>query len=69
MAPHSYRNWTLSKAKRPSPIVGAAQTSLLGSATGDAKKMLLVALANEISVSELAAACGMPLANDAPEVS
>jgi len=44
------------KAERLSPIVGAGQTSLLGGALGDAKKMLQVALANEISVSELAAA-------------
>lgn len=44
------------KADRLSPIVGAGQTSLLGGAPGDAKKMLQVALANEISVSELAAA-------------
>jgi hypothetical protein len=43
------------KAERLSPIVGAGQTSLLGGAPGDAKKMLQVALANEISVSELAA--------------
>jgi len=44
------------KAELLSPIVGACQTSLLGGALGDAKKMLQVALANEISVSELAAA-------------
>lgn len=44
------------KAGLLSPIVGAGQTSLLGGAPGDAKKMLQVALANEISVSELAAA-------------
>lgn len=44
------------KAERLSPIVEAGQTSLLGGAPGDAKKMLQVALANEISVSELAAA-------------
>jgi hypothetical protein len=44
------------KAERLSPIVEAGQTSLLGGAHGDAKKMLQVALANEISVSELAAA-------------
>jgi uncharacterized ferritin-like protein (DUF455 family) len=43
-------------AERLSPIVGAGQTSLLGGASGDAAKMLQVALANEISVSELAAA-------------
>ena len=44
------------KVERLAPIVGAGQTSLLGGAPGDAKKMLQVALANEISVSELAAA-------------
>lgn len=44
------------KAGLLSPIVGAGQTSLLVGAPGDAKKMLQVALANEISVSELAAA-------------
>jgi len=44
------------KAERLSPIIEASQTSLLGGAPGDAKKMLQVALANEISVSELAAA-------------
>ncbi len=44
------------KAERLSPIIGAGQTSLLGGASGDTKKMLQVALANEISVSELAAA-------------
>ncbi len=44
------------KAERLSPIVGAGQTSLLGPASGDAKAMLQVALANEISVCELAAA-------------
>jgi hypothetical protein len=43
------------KAERLSPIVGAGETSLLGRASGDAAKMLQVALANEISVSELAA--------------
>jgi hypothetical protein len=43
------------KAERLSPIVGAGQTSLLGGAPGDAAKMLQVALANEIGVSELAA--------------
>jgi hypothetical protein len=43
------------KAERLSPIVGAGQTSLLGGAPGDVKRMLQVALANEISVSELAA--------------
>lgn len=44
------------KAGRLSPIIGAGQTSLLGGASGDAEKMLQVALVNEISVSELAAA-------------
>jgi uncharacterized ferritin-like protein (DUF455 family) len=43
------------KAARLSPIVGAGQTSLLSGSPGDATKMLQVALANEISVSELAA--------------
>jgi hypothetical protein len=44
------------KAGRLYPIVGAGQTSILSGAPGDTKKMLQVALANEISVSELAAA-------------
>ena len=44
------------KASRLAAIVGAGQTSLLGPASGDAKAMLQVALANEISVCELAAA-------------
>src|SRR5471030_2787867 len=44
------------KAGRLAAIVGAGQTSLLGPASGDAKAMLQVALANEISVCELAAA-------------
>ena len=44
------------KAERLAPIVGAGRTSLADGAPGDAKKMLQVALANEISVSELAAA-------------
>ena len=44
------------KVERLAPIVEAGQTSLLGGAPGDATKMLQVALANEISVSELAAA-------------
>jgi uncharacterized protein DUF455 len=38
------------------PIVGAGRTSLADATPGDAKKMLQVALANEISVSEVAAA-------------
>jgi hypothetical protein len=44
------------KAGRLAAIVGAGQTSLLGPASGDAKAMLQVALANEINVCELAAA-------------
>ena len=44
------------KAERLAPLVGAGRTSLTEGAPGDAKKMLQVALANEISVSELAAA-------------
>ncbi len=44
------------KAERLTPIVGAGRTSLADGAPGDATKMLQVALANEISVSELAAA-------------
>jgi hypothetical protein len=41
---------------RLAPIVGAGQTSLEGAAAGDPKQMLQIALGNEISVSELAAA-------------
>jgi len=44
------------KAERLSPIIDAGQTSLAGGAPGDAKRMLQIALGNEISVSELAAA-------------
>ena len=44
------------KTERLTPIVGAGRTSLADGAPGDAKRMLQVALANEISVSELAAA-------------
>jgi len=44
------------KAERLAPIVGAGRTSLADGSPGDAKKMLQVALSNEISVSELAAA-------------
>ncbi|HMJ53265.1 MAG TPA: ferritin-like domain-containing protein [Polyangiaceae bacterium] len=44
------------KDERLLPIVGAGQTSLVGGAIGDAKRMLQIALGNEISVSELAAA-------------
>jgi uncharacterized ferritin-like protein (DUF455 family) len=43
------------KAERLSPIALAGQTSLAGATPGDAKRMLQIALANEISVSELAA--------------
>jgi uncharacterized ferritin-like protein (DUF455 family) len=43
------------KAERLSPIVGAGRTSLADGAPGDAEKMLQIALANEVSVSELAA--------------
>src|SRR5436190_23143 len=46
------------------PIVGVGRTSLTDGAPGDAKKMLQVALANEISISEVAAAW-MPTA---PEI-
>lgn len=51
------------KAERLEPIVGAGRTALAGggdgspaTGSGDAKAMLQVALANEINVSELAAA-------------
>jgi hypothetical protein len=44
------------KAERLAAIVGAGPTWLLGPASGDAKAMLQVALANEIGVCELAAA-------------
>jgi len=44
------------KAERLAAIDGAGQSSLLGRASGDAKAMLQVALANEIGVCELAAA-------------
>jgi len=44
------------KAARLVALVGAGQTSLADGATADAAAMLKVALANEISVSELAAA-------------
>src|SRR6185369_3004656 len=44
------------KADRLFPIVGAARTALTDGTPGDAKKLLQVALANEISVSEVAAA-------------
>src|SRR6476660_4573464 len=52
------------KAERLLPIVGAGRTSLTDGTPGDAQKMLQVALANEISVSEVAAAW-MPTA---PEI-
>jgi uncharacterized ferritin-like protein (DUF455 family) len=42
--------------ERLAPIVGAGQTSLEGDPAGDAKQMLQIALGNEISVSDLAAA-------------
>ena len=44
------------KTERLAPIVGAGRTSLADGAPGDAKKLLQIALANEISVAELAAA-------------
>jgi uncharacterized ferritin-like protein (DUF455 family) len=44
------------KAARLLPLVGAGVTSLAGGASGDPTQMLQVALANEIGVSELAAA-------------
>ena len=46
------------KSERLAPIVGAGQTSLAlaASAPGDAIQLLQIALANEINVSELAAA-------------
>jgi uncharacterized ferritin-like protein (DUF455 family) len=44
------------KAERLAPIVGAGRTSLASEAGGDAAQLLQVALANEINVSELAAA-------------
>ena len=43
------------KVERLTPIVDAGRTSLSGGAPGDAKKLLQVALNNEISVSEVAA--------------
>ena len=52
------------KSDRLFPIVGAGRTSLTDGTPGDAKKMLQVALANEISVSEVAASW-MPTA---PEI-
>lgn len=44
------------KAERLLPIIGAGRTSLADGASGESKPMLQVALANEIGVSELAAA-------------
>ena len=52
------------KTDRLFPIVGAGRTSLTDGTSGDARKMLQVALANEISVSEVAASW-MPTA---PEI-
>jgi uncharacterized ferritin-like protein (DUF455 family) len=44
------------KSERLAPIVGAGRMSLTEDATGDAGQLLQIALANEINVSELAAA-------------
>src|SRR5437879_3561696 len=44
------------KAERLGPMVGAGRMSLADDAPGDPKQLLQVALANEINVSELAAA-------------
>jgi len=44
------------KTEKLAPIIAAGQTSLAEPTTGDPKSMLQVALANEINVSELAAA-------------
>ena len=44
------------KAERLAPILGAGRTSLAADAPGDATQLLQIALANEINVSELAAA-------------
>src|SRR5215468_10797401 len=44
------------KSERLAPILGAGRTSLTADAPGDAAQLLQVALANEINVSELAAA-------------
>jgi len=44
------------KSQRLAPIVGAGRMSLGGDAQGDPTQLLQVALANEINVSELAAA-------------
>src|SRR5262245_43348697 len=44
------------RAQRLAPVVGAGRTSLADGASVDARTMLQIALANEIGVSELAAA-------------
>ncbi|MGE0547397.1 MAG: ferritin-like domain-containing protein [Kofleriaceae bacterium] len=44
------------KSEQLAPILAAGRTSLSDGATGEAKSLLQVALANEINVSELAAA-------------
>ena len=44
------------KSERLAPIVGAGRMSLTEEAAGDAGQLLQIALANEINVSELAAA-------------
>src|ERR1700704_6678591 len=44
------------KSERLAPILGAGRTSLTADPPGDAAQLLQVALANEINVSELAAA-------------
>lgn len=44
------------KTERLGPILGAGRTSLADDAPGDATQLLQIALANEINVSELAAA-------------
>ena len=44
------------QAERLAPLLGAGRTSLAEDAPADATRMLQIALANEISVSELAAA-------------
>ena len=44
------------KAERLRPLIGAGLTSLANGASGESTKMLQVALANEVGVSELASA-------------
>jgi uncharacterized ferritin-like protein (DUF455 family) len=44
------------KSERLAPIIGAGRMSLADNAPGDATQLLQIALANEINVSELAAA-------------